>query len=101
MKPLKYLSNLWRTLDIPSINCEISLISYWSANYFLVAATVANQVPTFTMTDRKLYVPVVTLSNPDNTKLLEQLKSGFTRIMNWSKCKSKRTTEAQNGYLDF
>ena len=24
--PLKYLSNLWRTLDMPLINCEVSLI---------------------------------------------------------------------------
>ena len=28
--PLKYLSNLWRTLDIPLINCEINLILTWS-----------------------------------------------------------------------
>ena len=29
---LKYLSNFWRTLDIPLINCEVSLILGWSAN---------------------------------------------------------------------
>ena len=28
--PLKYLSNIWKTLDIPLINCEVSLILTWS-----------------------------------------------------------------------
>ena len=40
----------------------------WSANCFLVAGTMANQVPTFTITDTKLSVPVVTLSTQDNVK---------------------------------
>ena len=35
------------------------------------------------MTDTKLYVPVVTLSTQDNAKLLDQLKSGFKRTINW------------------
>ena len=30
--PLKYLSNFWRTLNIPLINCEIELILTWSKN---------------------------------------------------------------------
>ena len=50
MVPLKYLSNFWRTLEIPLMNCEISLILTWSANCFLLAVTVANQVPTFEIT---------------------------------------------------
>ena len=29
---LKYLSNFWKTLDIPSINCEVSLTLSWSEN---------------------------------------------------------------------
>ena len=28
--PLKYLSNFWRTLNMPLINCEINLILTWS-----------------------------------------------------------------------
>ena len=44
------------------------------------------QGPTFTITDTKLYVPVVTLSTQDNAKLLEQLKSGFKKTINWNKC---------------
>ena len=47
-----------------------------------MATDVANQSATFLITDRKLYVPVVTLSTQDNAKLLEQLKSGFKRTIN-------------------
>ena len=39
---------------------------------------------TFPTTDTKLYVPVVTLSTQDNVKLLQQLKSGSKREINWS-----------------
>ena len=62
---------------MPLINCEISLILTWSKDCFLVADTIVNQMPTFTITDTKLYVPVVTLSTKDNVKLLKQLDSGF------------------------
>ena len=51
MVPLKYVSNFWRTLKTSLINCEINV---------LVEA----------ITDTKLYVPVVTLSTQDNSKLL-------------------------------
>ena len=67
------------------INCETNLILNWSANFFISAGTVANQVPTFEITGTKLYVPVVTLSTQDNAKLLQQLKSGFKRTINRSK----------------
>ena len=40
------------------------------------------------MTSAKLYVPVVTLSTQDNAKLLQQLKSGFKRTINWDKYQS-------------
>ena len=55
----------------------------------------------FAITDAKLYVPKVTLSTGDNEKLLEQLKSGFKRTINWNKYQSKVSTERQNQYLDF
>ena len=42
MVPLKYLSNFWRTLEMPLINCEISLQLKWSKKYILVAGTAAN-----------------------------------------------------------
>ena len=76
MVPLKYLSNFWRTLEMPLINREIELILDWSANCVIVYTNVNVQVPTFTITETNLCVPVVTLSTQDNSKLLPQLKSG-------------------------
>ena len=74
------------------INCEVELILTWSKNYVLVDMTVrtaqggnpvitAPSGATFEITDTKLYVPAVTLSKENDTKLLEQLKSGFKRII--------------------
>ena len=83
--PLKYLSNFWRTLEMPFINCEINLILTCSARSFVIDAPIDGQESTFTITDTKLYVPVVTLSTHGNAKLLEQLKSGFKRTVNWNK----------------
>ena len=57
---------------MPLSNCEISLMLTWSKNCFLVAGTMANQEPTFAITDTKFYVSVVTLSTEDNVKLLRQ-----------------------------
>ena len=31
MVPLKYLTNFWRTLEMPLINCEVNLILTWSS----------------------------------------------------------------------
>ena len=73
MVPLKYLSNSWRTLEIPLINCEINLILTWSANC-VISSAAANQAATFAISDTKLYVPVVTLSTQDNAKLFQQWK---------------------------
>ena len=69
MVPLKYLSNFWRNLEIPSINCEINLILTWFANCIIIYTDVANQIPTFTIKETNLYVLVVTLSTRDNAKL--------------------------------
>ena len=68
MVPLKYLSNLWRTLEMPLINCEVELILNWSANCVIIYTDIANQVPTFTIAETNLYLPVVTLSTQDNVK---------------------------------
>ena len=85
MVPLKYLSNFWRTLEMPLINCEVNLILTWSSACVLVATNIANENATFAITDTKFYVPVVTLSTQENTKFLQQLKSGFKRVINWNK----------------
>ena len=98
---LKYLSKFWSTLEMPLINCEINLILTWSNRYVIIDNPTAGQEPTFTITDTKLYVPFVTLSTQDNAKLLEQLKSGFKRTINWNKYEAKVTVGQQNRYLDF
>ena len=95
--PLKYLSNFWRTLEIPLINCEVNLILTWSKDCVISSATGETK---FKITETKLYVPVVTLSTQDNAKLLQQLKSGFKRTINWNKYQSDPKTYAQNRYLN-
>ena len=100
MVPLKYLSNFWRTLEMPLINCEVSLILTWSPTCVLIATGIQNQNATFEITDTKLYVPVVTLSTQENTKFLQQLKSGFKRVINWNKYLSKPELLAQNPNLN-
>ena len=54
----------------------------WSSNCLIVSTDVANQGTMFAITETKLFIPVVTLWNQDNAKLLQQLKSGFKRIIN-------------------
>ena len=58
--PLKYLSNFWRALEIPLINCEINISLTYSTNY---ATTNSTGVGTFAITNTKRYAPVVTLSH--------------------------------------
>ena len=93
---LKYVSNFWRTLEIPLINCEVNLILTWSSTCVITNSTGAGR---FAITDTKLYVPVITLSIQDNSKLLQQLKSGFKRVINWYKYLSKSELLAQNPSL--
>ena len=97
MVPLKYLSNFWRTLEIPLINCEVSVILAWSSTCLIANSTDAG---TFELTDTTLYVPVVTLSTQDNSKLLQQLKSGFKRVITWKKYLSKPELLRQNPNLN-
>ena len=89
MVPLKYLSNFWRTLEMPLINYEINLQLTWSASCDIISTDVVNQIAAFAITDTKLYVPVVTLPTQDNAKFLEQLKSGFKRVINCNKYLSR------------
>ena len=71
--PLKYLSNFWRSLEMPLINCKVELSLKWYERCLLTTANTA----TFTITDAKLYVPIVTLRTEDNTKLSKLLNKGF------------------------
>ena len=98
MVPLKYLSNFWRALEIPLINFEVSLTLTWSPNCVITNSTGQGK---FKITGTNLYIPVVALSTKDNEKLLEQLKSGFKRVINWNKYLSKPALLAQNPNLNY
>ena len=92
--PLKYLSNSWRLLEMPLIDCKVKLSLKWIENCVLTTAeaganadsTVADNA-TFEITDAKLYVPVVILSAKDNEKLVRQLSEGFKRRVYWNRYK--------------
>ena len=112
--PLKYLGNFWRALNIPLISCEVSLELKWDKNCLITSleqTAIAGANPpardnaptraTLAITDCKLYVPVVTLSKDDETKLLTNLKSGFKREIIWNKYRSQMTTEAINNNLNI
>ena len=108
--PLKYLKKfeeVWRTLDMPLINCEINLILIWSENCILTDITQA-AIPAqgynperpainaatyaiFKVTGTKLYVPVVTLSFQNDNKLLGQLKTKFKETIQWKKYRPEKS----------
>ena len=69
--PLKYLSNFWRSLEMPLINCKVELSLTWDPNCAL--CTLAGAL-TFTITDAKPYVPIISLSTEDNAKFFKTIK---------------------------
>ena len=114
---LEHLSNFWKTLDIPLMNCEVSLALSWSANCVIISLekglvtaaqggnpAVYDDSPTnavFIITDCKLYVPVVTLSAEDDNKLLQQLETGFKRTFKWNKYRSEMSNQTKNNNLNY
>ena len=74
MVPLNYLSNFWRTREIPLINCQVGLTLTWSPNCVITNSTGERK---FKIANTNLYVSVVTLSTKDNEKLLQQLQFRF------------------------
>ena len=93
------MSNFWRTLDMPLINCEINLILTWSEKCVLTSKATRDAVPaqggnpavptvnnqvnaTFKITDTKLYVPVDTFSTKDDNNFLEQLNQDLKELSN-------------------
>ena len=91
---LKYLSNFWRSLEIPLINCKVEISLNWIENCVLTTAEVGANADTtgvnsatFKITDVKLYLPVVTLSVGDNLKLTKQFDKGFKRSVYWKEYK--------------
>ena len=112
--PLKYLGNFWRALNIPLISCEVSLELKWNKNSVTTSLEnriinagppiIIGNVPTsvtISISDCKLYIPVVTLSKGDEIKLLTNLKSGFTREIKWNRYRSQMSTEEINNNLNI
>ena len=84
--PLKYLSDFWRSLEMPLINCKVELKLRWSKHCVLSLACTDNGNSNnddsniiCTIKDTKLYVPVVTLSARDTQKLSKLLSKVFER----------------------
>ena len=79
--PLKYLSNFFRSLEMPLINCKIKLNLTWKKECILSNQAV-NAI--FIINDTKMYVQVVTLSKEDNKDFIEQQNKGFQRSIYWN-----------------
>ena len=91
--PLKYLSNFFRSLEMPLINCKIKLNLTWKTE--CVLSTAADDA-VFIINDTKLYVPVITLSKEDNKNFIEQQNKGFQRSIYWNEYKTKEKDEDGN-----
>ena len=89
--PLKYLSNFFRSLELPLIECKIHLALNWmyGADKYADGDNVNNRETAFKIKSTKLYVLVVTLSTKDNVNLTKQLNEGFKRSVYWNEYKSK------------
>ena len=83
---------------MPLVNCDVTLVLTWSPTSGITNSTGQGK---FKITDTNLYVPVVTLSTEENKKLLQQLTSGFKRVINWNKYLSRPALLAQNSYLNY
>ena len=78
--PLKYLSNFWRSLEIPLRNYNFHLEPNWTEDCILSSAGESSK---FEITDAKLQVPIVTLSTKDSVNLTKQVSQGFKRYVCW------------------
>ena len=88
--PLKYLSNFFRSLEMPLINCKIKLNLTWKKE--CVLSTGAGEA-VFIINATKFYVPVVTLPKEDNKDFIEQQNKGFQRPIYWNEYKTKEINE--------
>ena len=88
--PLKYLSNFFRSLELPLINCKIKLNLTWKKECVL-STDDGNAV--FITNDTKMYVSVVTLSKEDNKYFIEQESKVLQRSIYWNEYKTKEINE--------
>ena len=84
--PLKYLSNFWRSLEMPLINGKVCLKLNWIEDCILSSA---GDTAKFTVTDTKLHVSIVTLSTKNSTNLAKQLNHEFNRSVYWNSYETK------------
>ena len=83
------MSNFFRSLELPLVNCKIDLELTWHKDFVISSANAAaDQVVSFMITNTKLYVPIVTLSTEHNN-LTKQLNDGFKRTIYWNQYISK------------
>ena len=75
---LKYLSNFWRSLEMPLINGKTNLELNWSKDR--VKLTITDTL--FKITHMKLYAPMITLSSKENVKMVKLLEEGFNKNKN-------------------
>ena len=69
--PLKRVSNFFRSLEMPLVNCKIDLELTWHKDCMISSVkAAAGQVVSFMITNTKLYVPIVTLSTKDNKRVI-------------------------------
>ena len=92
--PLKYLSNFWRSLEMPLINCKVYLELNWIEDCILSSA---GDSAKFAITDAKLHVPIVTLSTKDSANLTKQLNEGFKRSVYWNSFETKPAKVIEQG----
>ena len=92
--PLKYLSNFWRSLEMPLINCKVYLELNWIEDCILSSA---GNTAKFAITDTKLHVPIVTLSTKDSANLAKQLNEGFKRSVYWNSYETKPAKVIEKG----
>ena len=87
--PFNYLSNFWRSLDKPLVNCKVKLKLRWMKRYVLPWFGAENNktdynIIIFNTKVTKLYVPIVTLSARGNKKLSKLLTKGLKNtVFEW------------------
>ena len=119
--PLKYVSNFMFNLDFLLLNSEIELILNWTEDYVLTKKATRefraaedgppalDEVPAinrstdlkFSVTDCKLYVPVVTLQTEHQNQLYKDLETGILIDFTWNKCRSQMINRTKTNNLNF
>ena len=79
--PLVYLSNFWRSLEMPLINCKVHLELNWIKDCILFSAGNFAECEIINAT---LHVAIVTLSTKNSVNLTKQLSKGFKRSVYWN-----------------